>query len=48
MNKRNSLYGIIGVAAFVIGGIVARTKAIETAETVENFFAKKTEPAPID
>lgn len=48
MDKRKTLYGIIGVAAFVVGGIVARQKAIETAETVESFFAKKPVESPAE
>lgn len=32
------IYPVIGVAAFVIGGIVAREKAIEIAGVVEKSF----------
>lgn len=31
----------IGVAAFIIGGLVTRTKALEMAETLERTFHKK-------
>lgn len=31
----------LGIAAFVIGGIVAREKAIEVVETLEKTFSKK-------
>lgn len=44
MDTRKVLYGVIGVAAFVIGGIVTREKAIEAAETVEDFFSSKEVP----
>lgn len=40
-SKRDILYTIIGAAAFVVGGIVARSKAFEMAETVEGTFHKK-------
>ena len=43
MNK-SYLYTVIGVAAFIVGGIVTREKALDMAETVEKFFEKnKTE-----
>lgn len=45
MTKRNVLYGVIGVAAFIVGGIVTRDKALEAAETVERFFSKE-DPEP--
>lgn len=44
MDKRKVLHGVIGVAAFIVGGIMAREKAIEAAETVEDFFSPKEEP----
>lgn len=35
----------IGVAAFVIGGLVAREKAIEIVDVLENTFTKN-KPVP--
>lgn len=46
MDTRKALYGTIGIAAFIIGGIVTRAKALEMAETVEDFFAGKTSDNP--
>lgn len=39
--RKEHLYTLIGAAAFIVGGIVARQKALETAEIVEDFFDKK-------
>lgn len=43
MDSRKITYGVIGVAAFIIGGIVTRQKALEMAEIVENFFSKSSD-----
>lgn len=40
-SKRDILYTVIGAAAFVVGGIVTRSKALEMAEVVEGTFHKK-------
>lgn len=39
MEKRKTIYGVIGFAAFIVGGILMRDKALESAEKVEEFFA---------
>lgn len=31
---------LVGISAFIIGGIVARKKSFEILETVEEFFTK--------
>jgi hypothetical protein len=33
----------LGIGAFVIGGIIAREKTLEMAETLEKVFSKKPE-----
>ena len=35
------LYPAIGAAAFIIGGIVTREKALETVGVLENWVSKK-------
>lgn len=42
--KRDYVYSAIGIAAFVIGGIITRATALENAEKVEDFFRKKENP----
>lgn len=41
MTVRKYLVPAIGVAAFVIGGIVTRDKALDVVETLEKTFDKK-------
>lgn len=36
---KKHLYTVIGIAAFIVGGIVTREKALEAAEIVEKFFS---------
>jgi len=38
----------IGVAAFVIGGIVAREKALDIADTLQDAFSKKKSAQPVE
>lgn len=33
----------IGAAAFVIGGLIARSKTLDGIETLENTFSKKSD-----
>jgi hypothetical protein len=33
----------IGIAAFIIGGIITREKTLEGIETLEKFFSKKSD-----
>ena len=35
------LIPVLGVVAFIIGGIIAREKTIDGIETLEKFFNKK-------
>lgn len=37
-----------GIAAFIIGGIVAREKALDIAETLEVAFNKKKSAQPVE
>lgn len=39
---RKYIYPAIGIAAFVIGGLVAKEKAIEIADIVEKSFQRPT------
>jgi hypothetical protein len=49
MDKRQKFHAVLGVAAFVIGGLLARVKAIEMAETVEvNYLGMEPLPDPKD
>ena len=38
---RKYLYPAIGIAAFVIGGLLARSKTLDGLETLEKTFGKK-------
>jgi len=40
MDKRQAIYGTVGIIAFVIGGIFARSRAIEGLEKLEDTFSK--------
>lgn len=35
MDRRKTMYGVIGVAAFIFGGLLTRTKVLEGLETIE-------------
>lgn len=35
MNKRKIMYGVIGVVAFVFGGLLTRDKVLEGVEIIE-------------
>lgn len=39
---------VVGVAAFIVGGLVAREKALDIAETLETVFSKKKSAQPVE
>lgn len=42
--KKEYIYRVIGLAAFVVGGLVAQAKTTDVIETLEQRFGKDDEP----
>lgn len=47
-SMKKYLVPLLGAAAFVIGGIIARDKAMDTIEHLDNKFSHKPTPPSIE
>ena len=41
---KQKIVPLIGIAAFIIGGLIVRQKTLDGIETLEKTFAKKSDP----
>lgn len=46
-NLKKYIAPTVGVAAFVLGGLIARSKALDAVEVLEKTFTKKTVDVPV-